>query len=117
VLNLDPIAIREIHPWARIGIPMSLLVGLVGVVQHNRVVSLATAVVFWIGAVLFFSVVIGTVVPRDWIFDPLNIPGPNRIFLALRFVFLISVAALLAVLFRSLKKTRYPDASGGKAVD
>jgi phosphoglycerol transferase MdoB-like AlkP superfamily enzyme len=112
VLNLDRIVIREIHLFARVGIPIAILAGVIGTVQDRRALSSAASAVFWVGIVFLFLVIVGTIAPRDWVFDPRNTPQPNLTFLALRCLFLISVATLLAVLFRSLKNTKYTAALG-----
>jgi arginine exporter protein ArgO len=92
--------------------PILILAGIIGTAQDGRALSSTASVVFWVGIVFLVLVIVGTIAPRDWVFDPRNTPQPNLTFLALRCLFLISVATLLAVLFRSLKKTKYTAALG-----
>jgi archaellum biogenesis protein FlaJ (TadC family) len=102
-LNLDSTFVREIDLWARICIPASFIVGLVGAVQRNRVVSIVTAVIAWVGITFFLLAVIGTVIPDESIRLTDNPQGPSGIFLAIRFVLLITIGISIAVFFRWLR--------------
>jgi uncharacterized membrane protein len=117
VLNLDRLMIGEIQLFARIAIPILIFLGLIGTVQDRGPLSSAASVVYWVGIVFLFLVIFGTLVPRDWIFTPPNTPLPNRTFLVLRGLFLISVATFLVVLFRSLPKASYAGTTGANSVD
>jgi hypothetical protein len=103
-LNLDSMFVREIDLWARICIPASFIVGLVGAVQRNRVVSIVTAVIAWVGITFFLLAVIGTIAPDESIRLTDNpVGGPSGIFLAIRFVLLMTIGIAIGVLFRRLR--------------
>ena len=104
VLSLDSMFIREIYLWGRIAIPATIFVGIIGSVQRTRLLSTVSAVVAWVGVGCFLISVIGTIAPDESIRltdDPVG--GPSAIFLAIRFVVLMTIGILVTVLFRKLR--------------
>jgi len=102
-LNFDPTFVREIYLSGRLAVPAALIVGVVGALQNNRVVSLTTAIVAWLGIAWFIVVAIGTIIPDESIRATDNPQGPSGIFLVLRFLLLITLDILIAVLFAKLQ--------------
>ncbi len=103
-LNLETISVKSIYVWARVAIPASLLVGLVGAVQTNRPFSIITAVISWVGIGLFFLVAILTLFPGEWARLMPGPQAPSEAFLVVRFALLIMLGALVTVLFFRLTK-------------
>lgn len=104
-LNLDSMFIREIYPSGRIAIPVTIFVGvIIGSVQKTRLLSIMSAVVGWAGIIWFLVVVIGTIAPDESIRLTDNpVGGPSGVFLAIRFVLLMTIGIAVAVLFRKLR--------------
>ena len=97
--------IREIYPSGRIAIPVTIFVGvIIGSVQKTRLLSIMSAVVGWAGIIWFLVVVIGTIAPDESIRLTDNpVGGPSGVFLAIRFVLLMTIGIAVAVLFRKLR--------------
>jgi hypothetical protein len=105
-LNTDRIVLAEVHLFARVGIPLAILVGIIGAAQGNPRFARIAAFIFWASIVFLFAVIVGTIAPRDWFFDPETAPRPDFIVLGVRFVIAMSLAALLAVCFHKLRQLK-----------
>jgi hypothetical protein len=111
-LNVDPTFVREIYLSGRLIVPAAIVVGVVGTLQNNRVVSVTTAIVAWLGIAWFIVVAIGTIIPDESIRLTDNPQGPSGLFLAVRFLLLITLGILIAVLFAKLQlSNRKPSTS------
>ena len=111
-LNFDPTFVREIYLSGRLIVPVAMVVGVVGVLQRNRIVSVTTAIIAWLGIIWFIVVAIGTIIPDESIRATDNPQGPSGLFLAVRFLLLIALGILIAVLFAKLQlSTRKPSTS------
>jgi hypothetical protein len=104
VLNLDSAFVRDVFLWPRLAIPASIIVGIFGVIQKGRVLSLITAIIAWIGISFFFLVAIVTVLPGELIRATDNPHYPSENFLVARFALLLSLGFLVAILFYKLKR-------------
>jgi hypothetical protein len=106
LLNTDRIVLAEVHLFARVGIPLAILAGIIGAAQRNPRFSKIAIFIFWVSIAFLFAVIVGTIAPRDWFFDPETAPRPDFTALGVRFVIAMSLAALLAVCFHKLRQLK-----------
>ena len=98
LLNVPQLFFEPLFMWARVGIPILLVIGLVGTFLELRLLRLAG----WMGIGLFVLVVLVTAIPgEDFTFGSSNPPvAVNGWFLFVRLLALVAVALLMAVCFK-----------------
>jgi hypothetical protein len=104
VLNLDTLFVHDVQLWDRVAIRAGLLVGLAGVLQTNRVVSITTMVIAWASIGLFIILVIGTLIPGEMTRLAGYPPDQPPSLLIERFVLLMALGILIAFVFFKLSR-------------
>jgi hypothetical protein len=111
-INIDSTIVREVDLWARVAIPVSLVIGALGAVRPGRRWTLPAVIIAWVGIAFFSLVVVGTGVPDESIRSTDNPQGPGWTFLAIRFSLLLALAVASALaMFKLTRFTRNSSAN------
>ena len=105
-LNLDTLFINDVQLWDRVVIPTALLVGFAGMLQTNRIVSIATMVIAWASIGLFIVLVIATLIPGEMTRPAEYQLNQSTTLLVERFVLMMTLGILVAVVFFKLSRQR-----------